>query len=232
MSITEIFEIIYFIFFVLLLVFAGERTAEFSLEPKSTQFNRLALTIALGATVLVQVTAVVLGVIALLRTSKGTRGRGFALPAVFAGSLGFLFIAVLYVIFLSISARFAPDDGETLLTRQMEVYDGAVPSGNSVAMLNLLRLGRLTGRTELENTAAAVGRAFSAEAAKAPANHAMLMVAVDFAVGADVDPERRGRPTPVDRGESAPDSATTARPGRHLPGPWHRDSFPLTPSYP
>ncbi|UCE27392.1 MAG: thioredoxin domain-containing protein [Candidatus Coatesbacteria bacterium] len=78
---------------------------------------------------------------------------------------------------------FAPDDGETLLTRQMEIFDGAVPSGNSVAMLNLLRLGRLTGCIELEETAAAVGRAFSAEVAKAPANHAMLMAAVDFAVG-------------------------------------------------
>jgi len=78
---------------------------------------------------------------------------------------------------------FTPDDGEKLLVRPKEVYDGAVPSGNSVAMLNLLRLARLTGRTELEDEAAAVGRAFSQQVAKAPANHAMLMIAVDFAVG-------------------------------------------------
>jgi uncharacterized protein YyaL (SSP411 family) len=78
---------------------------------------------------------------------------------------------------------FTPDDAEKLLVRPKEVYDGAVPSGNSVAMLNLLRLARLTGRPELEDESAAVGRAFSQQVAKAPANHAMLMVAVDFAVG-------------------------------------------------
>jgi len=32
---------------------------------------------------------------------------------------------------------FTPDDGERLLVRHKEIYDGAVPSGNSVAMLNL-----------------------------------------------------------------------------------------------
>ena len=36
-------------------------------------------------------------------------------------------------------------DGEQLLTRTKEVYDGAMPSGNSVAALVLLRLARLTG---------------------------------------------------------------------------------------
>jgi uncharacterized protein YyaL (SSP411 family) len=78
---------------------------------------------------------------------------------------------------------FTPDDGEELLVRPREIYDGAVPSGNSVAMLNLLRLARLTGRPELEDEAAAVGRAFSRQVAKAPANYAMLMAAVDFSVG-------------------------------------------------
>ncbi len=47
---------------------------------------------------------------------------------------------------------FSPDDGEKLLVRQKEVYDGAIPSGNSVAALNLLRLARLTGRTDLCRT--------------------------------------------------------------------------------
>ena len=35
---------------------------------------------------------------------------------------------------------FTAEDAESLLTRQKETYDGAIPSGNSVAMLNLLRL--------------------------------------------------------------------------------------------
>jgi hypothetical protein len=38
---------------------------------------------------------------------------------------------------------FTPDDGETLIVRKKEVYDGAVPSGNAVVMFNLLRLASL-----------------------------------------------------------------------------------------
>ena len=55
---------------------------------------------------------------------------------------------------------FTPDDGENLLVRQKEIYDGAVPSGNSVAMLNLLRLGRITASTDLEAKSSTMVRAF------------------------------------------------------------------------
>ncbi len=42
---------------------------------------------------------------------------------------------------------FYGSDAETLIVRPKEVYDGATPSGNSVAAaLNLVRLGRLTGK--------------------------------------------------------------------------------------
>ena len=37
------------------------------------------------------------------------------------------------------------NDGEKLLVRAKEIYDGAIPSGNSVMALNLLRLGKITG---------------------------------------------------------------------------------------
>ena len=45
---------------------------------------------------------------------------------------------------------FTAKDAEELLVRRKEAYDGAVPSGNSVAALNLLRLGRITGEADLE----------------------------------------------------------------------------------
>ncbi len=78
---------------------------------------------------------------------------------------------------------FTADDGEALLVRPKEIYDGAVPSGNSVAMLNCLRLARLTGRTELEQRAVEIGRAFASNVKQLPSAHTQLMVALDFGVG-------------------------------------------------
>ncbi|MFC1865671.1 thioredoxin domain-containing protein [Chloroflexota bacterium] len=78
---------------------------------------------------------------------------------------------------------FTADDGERLLVRQKEIYDGAVPSGNSVAMLNLLRLGRITARTDFEEKAAKIGRAFHGNVSQIPSAHAQLMTAADFAIG-------------------------------------------------
>ncbi len=78
---------------------------------------------------------------------------------------------------------FTPDDGESLIVRQKEIYDGAIPSGNSVAMLNLLRLGRMTGNSDFEEKAATIGRAFSNGVKQFPGAFTQLMVALDFAIG-------------------------------------------------
>ena len=53
------------------------------------------------------------------------------------------------------------EDAENILVRKKDIYDGAVPSGNSVAMLNLVRLGRIKADPELERKAEAIGQAFS-----------------------------------------------------------------------
>jgi uncharacterized protein YyaL (SSP411 family) len=78
---------------------------------------------------------------------------------------------------------FTAEDSENLLVRQKEIYDGAVPSGNSVQMLNLLRLGRMTANTDFEEKAAQIGRAFSKMVAQSPSAFTQLMVGLDFAVG-------------------------------------------------
>lgn len=78
---------------------------------------------------------------------------------------------------------FTPDDGERLLVRRKEIYDGAVPSGNSVAMLNLLRLSRLTGNHEYEELADKIGQAFSVQVSRQPAAYSMLMASIDFGIG-------------------------------------------------
>ena len=62
---------------------------------------------------------------------------------------------------------FTPDDGESLLVRKKEVYDGAVPSANSVALLNLLRLGAATARPdEASRTRSAGARSVSGFSAR------------------------------------------------------------------
>ncbi|NNF57709.1 MAG: thioredoxin domain-containing protein [Rhodothermaceae bacterium] len=77
---------------------------------------------------------------------------------------------------------FTDAEGEALIARQKEYYDGAIPSGNAVAMLNGLRLGRITGDNHLEREAERVG-ASAAEILVQPMAHTFAMVAVDFAVG-------------------------------------------------
>ncbi len=93
---------------------------------------------------------------------------------------------------------FTPDDGEALIVRQAEIYDGAMPSGNSVAMLNLLRLSHLTGKPELEEKAAAILGAFSGTVAGQPLGHTMFLSALDFALGPSYEVALVG--TPEDAG--------------------------------
>ena len=78
---------------------------------------------------------------------------------------------------------FTADDAEKLLVRQKDIYDGAIPSGNSVAALNLLRLGRITANTNFEEKAVKIGRAFSKAVQQSPSAYTQLMLAVDFAIG-------------------------------------------------
>ena len=74
------------------------------------------------------------------------------------------------------------DDGEKLIVRSKSIYDGAIPSGNSVAVFNLLRLGHMTGSTDNLTKAERIIKSFSAEVEQHPAGHSQLMVALEFAL--------------------------------------------------
>ena len=73
---------------------------------------------------------------------------------------------------------FTPDDGEKLLVRPKELYDGAIPSGNSIAFANLLRLARLTGRPDLEETAWQASRIFSDALERSPSAFTHFLAAL------------------------------------------------------
>ncbi len=93
---------------------------------------------------------------------------------------------------------FTADNAERLLIRQKDIYDGAIPSGNSVAMLNLLRLARITGQAEFEQRADRIAKAFASEVARFPSAYTMLLCGVDFAVGPSREIVIAGLPTAED----------------------------------
>lgn len=72
-------------------------------------------------------------------------------------------------------------DSEQLIARPKEVYDGATPSGNSVATLNFLRLARLTGNHELEIIADRQFRTFGGFIQRVPRGYSFFMTALLFA---------------------------------------------------
>lgn len=78
---------------------------------------------------------------------------------------------------------FTARDGENLITRGKEVYDGAAPSGNSVALLNLLRLSRITGETVWEEKAERLMGAFAATVQEVPQAYTQFLNGVDWVVG-------------------------------------------------
>lgn len=66
---------------------------------------------------------------------------------------------------------FTASSAEKLLGRQKEIYDGALPSSNSVAVLNLLRLSRLIGEPTYENRITKLFATFSRQIKEAPTGY-------------------------------------------------------------
>jgi hypothetical protein len=78
---------------------------------------------------------------------------------------------------------FTAESGEKLIVRNKEVYDGAIPSGNSVSAYNFIRLARLTSRIDFEEIAFNILNAFSSELNRGSSGYSMMMQVVDFAFG-------------------------------------------------
>jgi uncharacterized protein len=74
---------------------------------------------------------------------------------------------------------FTATDGEELLGRQKEIYDGAMPSSNSVAAHNGIRLSKLTADPGFEDKAESVFKVFSEQIADAPAGYTHAIHAFD-----------------------------------------------------
>ncbi|MCF7620072.1 thioredoxin domain-containing protein [Bacillus sonorensis] len=66
---------------------------------------------------------------------------------------------------------FTGKDAEALIVRDKEVYDGALPSGNGVAAVQLFRLGRLTGDLSLIDRVSDMFSAFHGDVSAYPSGH-------------------------------------------------------------
>src|SRR5437879_940308 len=78
---------------------------------------------------------------------------------------------------------FSSPSGDTNLVMSMkDDYDGAEPSGNSIAVLNLLRLAEMTNREEFREAAQKSLRAFASRMAGIPSGVPQMLVAYDFSL--------------------------------------------------
>jgi len=96
---------------------------------------------------------------------------------------------------------FTADDAEELIVRQKDIYDGAIPSGNSVAVLNLFRLARITANSDLEDKANKIMIAFSKDVKSVPSGYTQMMVGLDFGIGPSYEIVIVGNPEAKDTKE-------------------------------
>jgi uncharacterized protein len=79
----------------------------------------------------------------------------------------------------------AHEDASRLM-RIKDDYDGAEPSGNSIALMNLLRLHRMTGREQFKTSARKLLSAFQPRLAAVPFGMPQMLAAAEF----DIAPQR------------------------------------------
>ncbi len=78
---------------------------------------------------------------------------------------------------------FTGRDHESLIARNKDPHDNATPSGNAVAVTALLRLVKLTGRTDLAEKAEATLRLYRGLLAEYPLSAGQMLIALDFHLG-------------------------------------------------
>ncbi|MBN1834625.1 MAG: thioredoxin domain-containing protein [Spirochaetales bacterium] len=96
------------------------------------------------------------------------------------------------------------DEAEELLVRSRSFVDSALPSGNSVALLALLRLGAIGERPEYEERAERLASLYAAQVGRAPGAFGFALSAADFLLGPAYEVVIAGR-------SEAPDTRQIAR---------------------
>jgi uncharacterized protein len=78
---------------------------------------------------------------------------------------------------------FTADNHEPLIARHKDIQDSSVPSGNALAATTLVRLGKLTGKSNLLAAAESVLQMASALMERAPTASGQMLLALDMFLG-------------------------------------------------
>jgi len=86
------------------------------------------------------------------------------------------------------------NDAENVLVRKKSTSDGVIPSGNSVAAMNFLRLGKITGRNSFVKEGEGILRSLMGDLLSQPINHLHAVSALDYLRGDDLEITLVGKP--------------------------------------
>ena len=108
------------------------------------------------------------------------------------------------------------------IARTKSFTDGVIPSANAVALMLLVKLNRITGRTDFQEKAAALMRCIPAEATESAISYSHLLCAADDAAGPTAEVVIVGEPGASDvrdmlaaiRRVYAPNAVTIMKPSR------------------
>ena len=75
---------------------------------------------------------------------------------------------------------FTANDAEKLIARRKEIYDGALPSGNSIQLDNLLKLWKITGNSNYEEIATKLINGFSFNINQYPTAYSRFLSSLGF----------------------------------------------------
>ncbi|WP_394173951.1 thioredoxin domain-containing protein [Guptibacillus hwajinpoensis] len=90
-------------------------------------------------------------------------------------------------------------DADELIARPKDVHDGALPSGNSVAALQLLRLSKMTGEMKYDEWANQMFTAFSGDVSSYSSGHAYFLMSKLFTVSSPKEVVIVGEPNDENR---------------------------------
>jgi uncharacterized protein len=80
-----------------------------------------------------------------------------------------------------------PEEADPLIVRKKEIYDGAIPSGNSVMLANLVFLGHLTGNAVHEEQASLLADCFGGLVRISPSASCAFLCGLDHLFGPALD---------------------------------------------